>query len=182
MYDILFDPQSANDPGSMCSNMNVTDNINAKTKNVLDNFNYCKEFVKLETDAFIVAATMEFFDMEELTTDVVPQAVKDGAKNVKRLWLHSRVKTMLQKHVMSQQQAEIEQMVEGMATATLVRERQQFHCRGCSKKYNYKKSKETHEKKCHPDLQLEDQEPPEIRKTSDKEKDPEDHIYNYACV
>jgi serine palmitoyltransferase len=177
MYDMLFDAHSANDPGSMCSNVNVTDNINAKTKNVLDNFNYCKDFVKLETDAFIVAATMDFFDMTELNTDVVPKEVKGAAKNVKRLWLHSRIKILLQKHIMGQQQTEIEQMVEGVAKANLPAQSQQFNCRGCGKV-----CKETHEKKHHPELQLENQEPLQMNKKSNEEEDPKDHIYNYACV
>lgn len=50
----------------MYSNLNVINNCNAKTSNVLDNFNQCKNFVKLETDAFIVAATLTYFGMASL--------------------------------------------------------------------------------------------------------------------
>ena len=39
------------DVGTMCSNMNFTNQVNAKISTVLDNFNYCKNYVKLEMDA-----------------------------------------------------------------------------------------------------------------------------------
>lgn len=65
----------------MCSNINITNNINAKTKNVLDNFNYCKAFVELEKDAYIVAAAMKHFNMKSLEDhQVVPKVVKKGTK------------------------------------------------------------------------------------------------------
>ena len=66
MYDMLFHPASATDCGTMCSNMNVCHNINAKTKNVLDNFNYCKDFVETEINSFIVVAAYESFRDEKL--------------------------------------------------------------------------------------------------------------------
>ena len=46
--------------------MNVINNCNAKTSNVLDNFNVCKDFINLETDALITAAAMSHFGMETL--------------------------------------------------------------------------------------------------------------------
>lgn len=45
----------------MCSNMNIVNNCNAKTPNALDHFNSCKDFVNLETDALITAATLKVF-------------------------------------------------------------------------------------------------------------------------
>lgn len=77
------------DPGTMCSKMNVTNNINAKTKNVLDNFNDCKDFVELETDAYIVAAAMKHFNMKSLEDQVVPQLVHKGTKETRRVWIHN---------------------------------------------------------------------------------------------
>ncbi|KAK3751412.1 hypothetical protein QZH41_006654 [Actinostola sp. cb2023] len=72
LYDIFFKPGSGNDIGTMCSNMNLVNNVNARTTNVLDNLNHCKDFVNLETDAHITAATMKYFSMEYL--DTLPQS------------------------------------------------------------------------------------------------------------
>ena len=50
----------------MCPNMNVINNCNAKTPNVLGNFNQCKDFINLETDALITAAAMTHVGMESV--------------------------------------------------------------------------------------------------------------------
>ena len=50
LYDVFFKSSSSNDIGTMCANINVINNCNAKTPNVLDNFNQCKDFINLETD------------------------------------------------------------------------------------------------------------------------------------
>lgn len=50
----------------MCFNLNIINNINVKIKNVLDNFNYCKDFVELEIDVFIVVVVMKYFNMKFL--------------------------------------------------------------------------------------------------------------------
>ena len=82
----------------MCSNMNITNNINAKTKNVLDNFNYCKDFVELETDAYIVAAAMKHINMKSLEDEqVVPLLVQKATKETRRLWIHREAKQKLEK-------------------------------------------------------------------------------------
>ncbi|XP_031553857.1 uncharacterized protein LOC116290877 [Actinia tenebrosa] len=73
--------------------MNVTNNTNAKTKNVLDNFNYCKDFVKVETEAFIVAAFMAHFKMESYEGSInIPTSVLNGTKEDRAMWLHQHVK------------------------------------------------------------------------------------------
>ena len=51
---------------SMCSNMNIISCTNAKTTNVLDNLNSCKEFVTLETNAFVITALMKYFGMGDI--------------------------------------------------------------------------------------------------------------------
>ena len=73
------------DQGTMCSNINVTNSINAKTTNVLDNFNSCRDFVDNETDAYLVAATMTHFDMKSMDEEVVPDAIKAAPKKDKQL-------------------------------------------------------------------------------------------------
>ena len=54
--------------GTICSNLNVINNSNARTANAMDNINHCKTFVSLETDAFITAAVMKHFGIESLET------------------------------------------------------------------------------------------------------------------
>ena len=107
MYDILFKTTSSADVGTMYSNMNAVNQVNAKTKNVLNNLNYCKSFVKLETAAFITAATMQYFNMVGLTDKAetfVPPTVLSDDKCKQRLWLHQHVKKILQKFVMNEQE------------------------------------------------------------------------------
>ena len=76
----------------MCSNMNVSNSINAKTHKVEDNFNYCKDFVDVETNAYIVAAAMTHFDMKTIDAEVVPEDVRLGSPREKQQWLYSNVK------------------------------------------------------------------------------------------
>lgn len=178
LYDVLFKPESAGDPGSMCSNMNITNNINAKTKNVLDNFNYCKDFVEVETDAFIVAAAMRHFDMTSLEDDqVVPEGIKNASKAKQRLWLHEQAKDILETFVMKSQTEECRVMVETVVEAN---ERKVFFCHVCDKRYFYEKSRDNHVRKQHPESMTSESvtEDSDINTTENEA----DHIYNYACV
>ncbi|CAH3142597.1 unnamed protein product [Porites evermanni] len=62
------------DVGTMCSNMNVTNQLNAKTSN-------------LETDAFIVTATMKHFGMTTLEDPVdqfIPASILQGTRKMNR--------------------------------------------------------------------------------------------------
>lgn len=117
----------------MSSNMNITNNINAKTKNVLDNFNYCKDFVELETDAYIVAAAMKHFHMKSLEDEqVVPLLVQKATKETRRLWIHQEAKQMLEKFVMTRQSDECREILEAVAEAN---QRKVFFCNVCGKRY-----------------------------------------------
>ena len=104
---LFFNSYSVCDVGTMCSNMNVTNQVNAKTSNVLDSLNYCKNYVKLETDAFIVAATMKHFEITSLEDPVdqfIPASILQGTRSTRRLWLHEQVKAILKKYVMDGQE------------------------------------------------------------------------------
>ena len=117
--------------------MNITNNINAKTKNVLDNFNYCKDFVELETDAYIVAAAMKHFNMKSLEDhQVVPQLVQKGTKETRRMWIHKQAKEILEKFVMTRQSEECTDIME---TVTKANQRKVFYCSVCGKRYSMKK-------------------------------------------
>jgi serine palmitoyltransferase len=175
MYDILFKTTSSGDVGTMCSNMNAVNQVNAKTKNVLDNFNYCKSFVKLESAAFITAATMQHFNMMELTDKAetfVPPAVLSDDKWKRRLWLHQKVKAILQEYVMNEQEQYYERVQQ------LVSEMNTTACSVCGKQYKYKKAKINHEKKVHLIEQIDEQ---PVASNDPKEKVVDDR-FNYACT
>ncbi|XP_078581266.1 uncharacterized protein LOC144864791 isoform X2 [Branchiostoma floridae x Branchiostoma japonicum] len=78
---IFFSEKSAKERGTMCSNMNVLKNTNAK-KGPDKDYNAYKEFVEKDTDALLLAATMDHFNMESLedtpstfpAPDVIAQA------------------------------------------------------------------------------------------------------------
>lgn len=85
----MFKSTSVNDVGSMCSNMNVTCNINAKTTNVLDNFNTCKDFVNMETDAF---TALQYFNIQSIDSpadEFIPPLIQTASLSDKRLWLYT---------------------------------------------------------------------------------------------
>lgn len=119
----------------MCSNMNVINQVNAKTSNVLDNFNYCKSYVKLETDAFVAAATMKHFgmsDLEEPVENFVPPSVLQGSKSAQRIWLHEQVKQILKKTIVDDQ----EEFHETLQSELIELNRpKRYYCRVCNKEY-----------------------------------------------
>lgn len=166
------------DTGTMCSKMNVTNNINAKTKNVLDNFNDCKDFVELETDAYIVAAAMKHFNMKSLEDQVVPQLVHKGTKETRRVWIHNQAKEILEKFVMTRQSAECMEIVE---TVTEANQRKVFFCSACGKRYSGEKARDNHERKQHPESSMASE--IELENSSASSTPPsEDYVYNHACV
>lgn len=50
----------------MVLNMNVISIVNVKISNVLDNFNFCKEYVNMEIYVFIEVVVFKYFGMELL--------------------------------------------------------------------------------------------------------------------
>ena len=146
---MFFNSSSVCDVGTMCSNMNVTNQVNAKTSNVLDNFNYCKNYVKLETDAFIVAATMKHFGMTTLEDPVdqfIPASILQGTRSTRRLWLHEQVKAILKKYVMDDQ----EQFHQSLRDEVIEMNRPKvYHCSVCGKEYRYEKARDNHEARVH---------------------------------
>ena len=182
---MFFNPSSPNDVGTMCSNMNVINQVNAKTSNVLDNFNYCKSYVKLETDAFIAAATMKHFgmsDLEEPVENFVPPSVLQGSKSAQRIWLHEQVKQILKKTIVDDQ----EEFHETLQSELIELNRpKRYYCRVCNKEYKYAKARDSHESNVHSysssspeemsDTTCSQPEPPPASK-------PTDARYNYACA
>lgn len=177
LYDVFFNSSSVNDVGTMCSNMNVINQVNAKTANVLDNFNYCKSYVKLETDAFISAATMKHFGMTKLDEPVekfIPPSILQGSKSARRIWLHEHVKEILRKTVMDEQE-EFHQTIQGELIEMSRPKR--YYCRVCNKEYVYAKARDSHETTIHA-FSIESSE----TDTTQPESKPTDARYNYACA
>lgn len=87
----------------MAGNAIVAGNSNA-LKDPLDHYDLVKEFLAIELDAFIIAATLNHFGMEGAesipTKIVMPENLKNSSKEAERKWLHSKVSTMLEKFVM----------------------------------------------------------------------------------
>lgn len=52
--------------GIMFFNMNVLCIVNVKSINVLDNFNFCKEYVNMEIYVFVVVVVFIYFGMKLL--------------------------------------------------------------------------------------------------------------------
>ena len=113
MYDVFFQTTSGNDIGTMCANMNVINNSNAKTANVLNNFNLCKDYINIETDAFIAAAALEYFGLKSMDVEAdsfIPAKIIHGTKCERRVWFHHHMKEMLMKFVMSGQENQHQQI------------------------------------------------------------------------
>ena len=94
MYDLFPKTTSGNDIGTMCANMNDINNSNAKTANVLDNFNLCKDYISIETDAFIAATALEYFGLESMDVkedSFIPAKIIHGTK-CERVWFHNHMK------------------------------------------------------------------------------------------
>lgn len=192
LYDIHFKQSSVNDIGTMCSNMNVIHNVNAKTNNVLDNFNSCKDYTNNETDALIVAATLEHFGMESIDTskkDCIPHEVLTAPTASKRVWLHEHVKKILDVHIiekLTSEHDEIRRNVHKEANPPPRPQRCLQRCIVCQKAYFYAKSLENHQKKEHPDHRVEPIS--ELKKTQNEVKEQpskapiSDDRYNYACA
>jgi serine palmitoyltransferase len=134
--------------------MNVINNVNAKTSKVLDNLNYCKDYVNLETDAYITAAVLKYFSMESLDTPAqsfIPPNILHGSKHVKRMWLHNHMEAMLFKFVMADQQKEHDEIRNKVVEDSQPRQTPMFFCDVCGKQYRYLKAKDNHVKKQYPD-------------------------------
>ena len=151
MHHIMYKSASVNDVGSMCSNMNVTCNINAKTTNVLDNFNTCKDFVNMETDAFVAATALQYFNVEFIDSsadEFIPPHIITASLSEKRLWLHKHTKAFSEKYVMNEFDAQYEKLRKCVTAANDTR-KQELRCHVCEKIYRYPKALRNHEREKH---------------------------------
>ena len=138
--------------------MNIINNCSAKTPNVLDNFNQCKDFVNLETDALITVAAMTYFGMEsydDKAENIIPPDFMESSKDKRRIWLHSHIRSMLNRFVMTDQTSEHQHLREHVAKANYPKEPVVYACRICGKQYKYAKSRLNHENRMHPGVKCE---------------------------
>ena len=169
----------------MCANMNVINNVNAKTSNVLDNFNACKEYTSIETDAMITAATLQYFGLEGLAVpeeEFIPPSVINGSKPDRRIWLHTHVKAILEKYVMSKQGSDHADVRTGVAAASQPPHRGNFKCQVCGREFRYRKAMGNHIHKQHPnstELSPPESSPYESPACQDEITDDR---FSYACV
>jgi serine palmitoyltransferase len=166
--------------------MNVVNNSNARTTNVLDNLNQCKNFINMETDAIITTCAMTYFGISSLdmpVDEVIPPHILNGSDDEKRLWYHRHVKSMVSKYVMNKESEIFHSMVEGVQQHNRPKSRDIYNCRVCNKEYRYKKAMENHETKKH-DYVHKDESSTDTSEETEKSKstDKSDCIYNYACV
>ena len=140
------------DVGTMCSNINTNNNSNAKTTNVLDNLNYCKSFINLETDASIIACAMSHFGMQSLEDapdEVIPPDVLSCRYRERQSqWFHKQIKDMVANYVMNAESNFLSRIVETVE-AQEAKQNRALECRVCQKPYRYRKAMENHELKEH---------------------------------
>ena len=168
---------SVGDWGTFASNAIISGNGNALGNVLGDNYNKIKEFFQTETDAFIVAATLNYFGMDKTTDQPTKNCFPDNLKNAsvveKREWLHNQVYSMLEMFVM-------DSMVTLQEYSHTVTE---FKCRDpeCQKIYKYKKCRVRHEQKWHR-LFVDDDDTVNSKEDKKGTSGSEDHIFNYGCL
>ena len=92
---------SAGDIG-MCSNVNIISCTNTKTTIVLENLNSYKEYVTMETAAFVVTAMMKYFGMDDINAfgmddinapaqSFIPPDILNADSHQKRIWLNRHI-------------------------------------------------------------------------------------------
>lgn len=165
------------DWGTMASNAIVAGNANA-LKDPLDHYDSVKEFFAIELDAFIIAATLNHFGMEGTesipTKNMMPENLKNSSKEAQRKWLHSEVRTMLEKFVMPG----VSHLPNLLAAYN---PRPDLPCRGqgCTRVFKYGKCRVKHEKKEH-GLTVVDEDATYESEVDKKRM--EDYVYNYGCL
>ena len=82
----------------------ISGNRNALGAEVGDNYDRIRKFFQMETDAFIISASLSYFGMDKVTDDSTKNCIPDELKNAsvieKHEWFHSQVCSMLEIYVM----------------------------------------------------------------------------------
>lgn len=181
---------SAADIGTYTANANVIRNLYAK-RNILQNYNEVKDFFGLHLNAYIVAATLEYFNVKSMKDDFVPEAIKAGAPVVQTSWLMSQVIAMVKHYILfdvSNVTCGNTEAAESVTTEPQTRRTAkvaQYVCPACNKAYKYKACMEKHIKKLHPRYKTVELAASENATSKSSTKDGDEKVdtqYNYACV
>jgi len=142
----------------------------------------------METDAFIVAAALKYFEMESLDTcakEVIPSNTMRQSKQDRRIWLHGYVKNIVQTYVMDEQQSKHTEIREGVEQAARPPQRALVNCFVCGKEYRFRKALINHLDREHashsPIPDPEEMEQPRANHSQSSEELPHDDRFNYAC-
>ena len=167
----------------------------------MDNYDAVKEFFNIQTDAMIIAASMEHFGMESVdsmpTRNCCIEDIKKCDSEAKRKWLHDEVNKMLDKFVIDSV-SELERIQVQIHNANDNYNNSDFPCRfeGCPKVFKYVKCRFNHERKVH-NMTVSELDMPTVpiqsysdlcsygmsTVTSKSDVMPgDDHVYNYGCL
>ena len=168
----------------MVFNMNMVGCSNARG-DVIDTFIYCKEYVNFETDCYILALAMKYFNLasiETLEDQVIPPSIGQTAAGEKREWLYGHLKTMVSQYITNVQEEAVETIQEEVATVDMPPVREEYHWRehNCEKIYKYTNARKNHEEKVH-GLVIED-ETSLPHDTDMKEDKKVDDVFTYATA
>ena len=175
------------DWGTYASNAVVSGDSNGLL-NMMDNYDKVKEFFAINLDAFITAASLKHFGMENVasipTKNIIPNAIMEGSMIEKQNWLNNKVCVMLDKYVMDN--VNELQDIQG-EFATPQSPTSEYSCRFqlCTKKYKYVKCLLHHEGKVHKlqlDNSLSDEKKDQGGNTNEKNDPKTDGKYDYGTL
>ncbi|KAK7939596.1 hypothetical protein WMY93_002922 [Mugilogobius chulae] len=151
-HHIFYKESAAKDHGTLVSNMNKLRCNNAK-QGPHAAFNAYKEFVKKDTYALFLTATLQHFGMKDLADTpegFIPDSVLNGSPEMQRSWLHEAVAKIVDIFVTFDDIADIATGVEEAAKSQPTKANE-YPCRnpGCAIIYKYQKSRENHERDVH---------------------------------
>ena len=100
---ILRKKESVVDPGTFASNAVLTGNTNAMKDVESENYNKIREFFAIETNAFLLSATMVYFGMGTVNSmpskNIFPSKLMKASVIEKRNWLYGHVDKLFNLYV-----------------------------------------------------------------------------------
>jgi L1 cell adhesion molecule like protein len=164
VLNILSKNDGGQDPGSYWYNATKTGNEKAKSK-VLDDYNSVRDFFQVHVEAYIISATMSYWNISSTSASFVPETILNSDDKVKQDWLYSKVHDFA-KHLI---------FYDPKCHATLLELNGPFKCDVCDKVYQLHAAFIRHQRKIH-NINF------DSRSSSEQTIPDEDHVYNYGCV
>ena len=179
---ILRKKESVVDPGTFASNAVLTGKTNAMKDVESENYNKIREFFAIETNAFLLSATMVYFGMGTVNSmpskNIFPSKLMKASVIEKRKWLYGHVDKLFNLYVAGSV-TELSDAQKDMGK--LKSDEVILPCRslGCLRVFRYSKCRVNHEKSCHNlncDLAT------DIATDMTDHVKSGDHIFNYGCL